>query len=302
LVLIQAKAKEGPLLRAQKLGAGLIAQNQSVLPPFILYRPTSLAEAAALTQEHPEAVIAAGCSDLMAQFREGCEPGVLISLQHVDELRAISQERGVLRIGSLVTHHGGSTSPEILSSLPALAAAWGSIATVRIRYRGTLGGNLLARRFRYELPIIFSALDGHMHFQAGEDLATLPVSSLWDSDAGISGILTSVSVETGTLLWYGYERSMRPVSTVSLAVRKHAVAGLAITAVCGSEYRRPFVLSHAAEASTIAELDADFVGTALAAQLPDEAGDYAGTIAYRRHLVSVLTRRLLARATGNQKK
>ncbi|MFJ5958367.1 FAD binding domain-containing protein [Paenarthrobacter sp. NPDC092416] len=289
-------------MRAQKLGAGLIAQNQSALPPFALYRPTSLAEAVALTHQHPEAVIAAGCSDLVAQFREGCEPEVLISLQHVEELRFVSHEDGVLRIGSMVTHHGGSTSPEIRSSLPALAAAWGSIATVRIRYRGTLGGNLLARRFRYELPIILSSLNAQMLFQGSDHVATLSVPSLWDSDAAIPGILTAATVDTGNLLSFGYERSMRPLTTVALAVREHPESGLVITAVCGSEYRQPFVLSHTAKVATLAELDADSVGAALAAQLPDSAGDFTGTLHYRRHLVGVLSRRLLVSAAGNQQK
>ena len=136
----------------------------------------------------------------------------------------------------------------------------------------------------------------------------LPVSSLWDRDSprdrnlGNAGILTAVAVDTASLLWFGYERSMRPVSTVSLAVRKDPLAGLTVSAVCGSEYRQPFVLSHTAEATDIAELDPVSVGGVLAAQLPDEAGDYAGSIDYRRHLVGVLCRRLLAQATGNQRK
>ncbi|MGO4246806.1 xanthine dehydrogenase family protein subunit M [Paenarthrobacter sp. RAF54_2] len=287
-------------MRGQKLGAGLIAQSQSALPPFILHRPTSLGEAVGLTRHHPKAVIAAGCSDLVAQFREGLEPEVLISVQRIKELREVSNEAGILRIGSLVSHTEGSRSPEILSSVPAFAAAWGSIATVRIRYRGTLGGNLLARRYRYEMPVILSALGAQMLFQGG-DIAALPVSSLWDRTLGNVGILTAVTVDTASLLWFGYERSMRPLSTVSLAVRKNT-AGLTVSAVCGSEYRQPFVLSHTAEATDIAELDPAFVGEVLAAQLPDEAGDYAGSIDYRRHLVGVLCRRLLAEATGNQRK
>ncbi|ABM08060.1 FAD binding domain-containing protein [Paenarthrobacter aurescens] len=288
-------------MRGQKLGAGLIAQSQSALPPFILHRPTSLGEAVALTRQHPEAVIAAGCSDLVAQFREGLEPEVLISVQRIKELRAISNNAGVLSIGSSVSHAEGSRSPDILSTVPALAAAWGSIATVRIRYRGTLGGNLLSRRYRYEMPVILSALGGQMQFHGG-DITTLPVSSLWDRTLGNVGILTAVTVDTASLLWFGYERSMRPLSTVSLAVRKNAVAGLTVSAVCGSEYRRPFVLSHASEATDITELDPVAVGEVVAAQLPDEAGDYTGSIDYRRHLVGVLCRSLLAEATGNQRK
>lgn len=288
-------------MRGQKLGAGLIAQSQSALPPFVLHRPASLGEAEALARQHPHAVIAAGCSDLVAQIREGLEPQVLISVQRVKELRSISHDSGVLRIGSLVSHYEGSKSPEILSSLPALAAAWGSIATVRIRYRGTLGGNLLARRYRYEMPVILSALEGRMHFQGG-DLSALPVSALWDAEHGNAGVMTDVTVDTASLLWFGYERSMRPVSTVAMAIRGNTAPGVTVTAVCGSEYRQPFILSHTADGTAITDLDPASVAEVLAAQLPEEAGDYAGSIDYRRHLVGVLCRRLLAQATGKQRK
>ncbi|XAZ32876.1 FAD binding domain-containing protein [Paenarthrobacter ureafaciens] len=298
-------------MRGQKLGAGLIAQSQSALPPFVLHRPASLGEAEALVRQHPHAVIAAGCSDLMAQIREGLEPQVLISLQGIKELRAVSNDAGTLRIGSLVSHYEGSRSAEIVSSLPALAAAWGSIATVRIRYRGTLGGNLLARRYRYEMPVILSALQARMHFQGG-DLATLPVAELWEGERRSPGVMTAVSVDTASLLWFGYERTMRPVSTVAMAVRSNASGDVTVTAVCGSEYRRPYVLSHTvlshadlshpAGGTAIADLDPASVAEVLAAQLPEEAGDYAGSISYRRHLASVLCRRLLVQATGNQRK
>jgi carbon-monoxide dehydrogenase medium subunit len=119
-------------MRGQKLGAGLIAQSQSALPPFVLHRPASLGEAEALVRQHPHAVIAAGCSDLMAQIREGLEPQVLISLQGIKELRAVSNDAGTLRIGSLVSHYEGSRSPEIVSTLPALAAAPWEATSLRV--------------------------------------------------------------------------------------------------------------------------------------------------------------------------
>lgn len=119
--------------------------------------------------------------------------------------------------------------------------------------------------------------------------------------------MTAVSVDTASLLWFGYERTMRPVSTVAMAVRSNASGDVTVTAVCGSEYRRPYVLSHTvlshpAGGTATADLDPASVAEILAAQLPEEAADYAGSISYRRHLASVLCRRLLVQATGKQRK
>ena len=290
-------------MRTQLLGSGLIAQSQSSLPPFVLHRPASLPEAMETALRKPNALIVAGCSDLVAQFREGLVPDEVVSLQRVPELTEISHENGVLSIGSMVTHHRGSASPVVREVSLALAEAWKSIATVRIRFKATIGGNLMSRRHRYEMPIILSAVDAEMHFCGELGDRRLPVSALWDAEKTPSGLLTKVTVETDSLDWFGYDRSMRPLTTVALSIRSEGPAGLRITATCGSEYRKTFIMSHVQEVAGVWELDARSVASTLVGQLPEEAADYSGTIDYRRHLVGVLCRRLLqsAIATANER-
>lgn len=280
-------------MRTQLLDSGIIAQSQSSLPPFELHRPTSLREAQELIAAKPNAVIAAGCSDLVAQFREGLIPDEVVSILRVSELTQIKHENDVLTIGSLVTHFKGSSSPVVRDVSVALAEAWKSIATVRIRFRATIGGNLMARRHRYEMPIILSAVNANMKFQADTGAHTIPVAALWDSDTPPAGLMTNVTVDTDSLLWFGYDRSMRPLTTVALAIRSEDDNNLRITATCGSEYRKTFIMEHTQRGSTVADIDAGAVASTLAAELPDETADYSGTAEYRRHLVGVLSRRLL---------
>ncbi|KRF14689.1 FAD binding domain-containing protein [Nocardioides sp. Soil796] len=295
-------------MRAQALGAGLVAQTQSSIPPFELHRPGSVAEAVALLAVHPEAVIAAGCTDLTAQLREGRVPRDLISVRRVPDLQQVRHNGGVLRIGAGLTHHEGSRHPVLQATLPSLAAAWADIATVRIRYSATIGGNLLARRFRYEMPVLLGALEAGLEL-AGATEPRRPVDWLWrggdhdgaDHDgAGAGawrtrGLLTGVAIGTSDLLWFGYERSMRPTTTVALAIR--AVDGsLRVTATIGSEYRRPVTVSTTADVAHPADLDPGSVGRAVASRLPDDIEDRAGSAEYRRHLVAVLVGRLVATA------
>lgn len=279
-------------MRMQTLGAGLVAPRQSALTPFVLCRPRTVAEVLVELERHPGAVIAAGCSDLVARFREDCAPGVLISLRQVAELRTSSHADGVLRIGALLTHDQGRSDRVVSHALPALASAWGKIATVRIRFRGTLGGNLMARQFRYEMPVILDSLDAGMVLADSHGERTLPVGSLWE-DAAPFGLLTRAEIDTDSLIWFGYERSMRPLSTVALTIRRGAADELVVTAVCGSEYRRPYRLVHAARDAVVHNLDPTAVSTHLAQQLPDNAGDYNGSVGYRRQLVTVIASRLL---------
>ncbi len=282
-------------MRSHVHGAGLIAQNQSSLAPFRLHRPTSLAEAAALVADDPEAVVAAGCTDLMAQLREGRVPRSMVHLGRVPELGQIEHGDGRLHIGATVTHHQGATSPAVARAVPGLERAWGAIATVRIRYSATIGGNVLARRFRYEMPVMLDALGARLEY-AG--LPPRPTSRLWAGSVtdgegsgawAPQGLLTGITIPTTDLVWFGYERSMRPTITVAAAMRRDGAGGLVVRAVAGSEYRRPYALV----CRTPARFDASGIAEDLAAQVPAEAADYSGSAEYRRHLARVLITRML---------
>ncbi|WP_410872936.1 FAD binding domain-containing protein [Nocardia sp. A7] len=278
-------------MRATVDGSGIVAQSQSALAPFRLYRPESIAEVKAVLAADPEAVIGAGCSDLVARIREGCAPAALVSLRKVAGLTAITHGDGVLRLGSMVTHHEGATSATVATAIPGLAAAWSRIATVRIRYTGTVGGNLMARRYRYEMPLILGALDARLSISDGR---TLVPGDLWTDDT--TALLTDIAVSTADLVWFGYERSMRPTTTVAVAIRRSADATLSVHATAGSEYRRGVSLRADTAATAVADIDAVSTAAVLAAQLPDGVADYTGSAEYRRHLVAVLIRRLLCEA------
>ncbi|MGW0182105.1 FAD binding domain-containing protein, partial [Nocardia sp. NPDC003345] len=168
--------------------------------------------------------------------------------------------------------------------------------TVRIRYTGTIGGNLMARRFRYEMPLLLDALEARTRWLDGR---THDIGDLWTGEP--AGLLTGIAVPTTDLVWFGYERSMRPTTTVALAIRRRAGGTLSVRAVAGSEYRRAVALHADTGSATVAGIDAASTAASLAAQLPDDIADYTGSAEYRRHLVTVLTRRLLSEAAADHR-
>lgn len=285
-------------MRPQSRGAGLITPTQGALAPFDLMRPATLAEARVMLADRPEATVAAGCTDLVAAFREGLAPTVLLSLRRVDELRTMRHADGVLRVGALNTHDDGASHPMLLAALPGLATAWAGIATVRIRFRATIGGNLMARRFRYEMPVILGALDTTMELSTplGERRCTVDEFVRRDAAAPERPtLLHHLTVDTSSLLAFRYDRSLRPVTTVALAVRR-AGDGLRFTSVIGSEYRAAVLVRTEAAAPELADADPAAIAADLAGQLPDRIGDYAGSASYRRRVVEVLLRRQLEAA------
>lgn len=284
-------------MRDQALGAGTVAPTLRSLAPFRLYQPATMDEAVEAIRAEPDLVVAAGCSDLVAGIREGLPIEALMSVRRLPELTRIVHENDTLSVGAAVTHHQAATSSLIGDTIPGLAAAWNQVATVRIRFAGTLGGNLMARRHRYELPILFGALDGRLVFHGG---ASEDAAWLWDGTSGPEHrLLERVEVPTANLLWFGYDRSMRPTTTVAVAIRR-TEGGLDVTAATGSEYRPTYLARTRVDGDLDAITQKD-VAAELAEQLPESAADYSGDIDYRRHLVGVLSRRLLEAATHPEK-
>lgn len=274
------------------LPTGLVAPSQRTIPDFALHRPDTVEEALTAAAA-PGAVYAQGCSDLFAQFREGLRCERLVALDRVTELREVALRGADLEIGAGVSHHEGARDPVVTATLPGLAEGWGLVANHRIRQRATIGGNLMARRTRYELSVMLDALGARLRFESAAGPLDLTPAAVWDRAEPAGGLLRHVLVPGAVGTWFGYARELRPVMTAAVAVR-----GTRVRLTVGSEYRRPHTVD--------TELGAD--PEQAAARLPDTIADYAGSAPYRRRLAAVLLRRLLERhaqqrerATGRER-
>lgn len=113
------------------------------LPTLRYERPATLAEAIELAAQ-PGARVVAGGTDLVPKMKRGqLSAGVLVSLGRVEELRAISNVAGGLRIGSGVRLAELGRNPDLAARWPAVWQAAVQVASPPIRNRATLGGNLL---------------------------------------------------------------------------------------------------------------------------------------------------------------
>ncbi|HVB47663.1 MAG TPA: xanthine dehydrogenase family protein subunit M [Burkholderiales bacterium] len=105
--------------------------------------PHSLAEAMDLLRAG-EATILAGGTDLMPQTQAGrlrFRP-LLMNIQRIPELRGITQQAGVVRIGALTTISELVDSTLVRERLNILWQACDHFASDQIRNAATLGGNL----------------------------------------------------------------------------------------------------------------------------------------------------------------
>jgi len=92
---------------------------------FEYLRPTTINEAISLHETHgTQAKYIAGGTDVMVKIKEGkLSPRYVISLNRLKGLDHIIQEKGELRIGSMVTHRMLELSPIIRKEFPILTDA-----------------------------------------------------------------------------------------------------------------------------------------------------------------------------------
>jgi len=108
-----------------------------------LYEAESAEDAVRLLQEHPEAQIIAGGSDVLVQIREGKRAGAeLVSIYGIDSMRGIRYDgEGAIRIGSLTSFSHIAADPIIREKIPVLGEAVSLVGGPQIRNIGTIGGN-----------------------------------------------------------------------------------------------------------------------------------------------------------------
>lgn len=274
---------------------GWIATSIRTLGDVRIVQPSTIEEAAELLAGPSSPVVLAGGTDLIAQFNEGLAPSTLLSLRRLDALRRIAISAGELRIGSCVTHFAGSGSDTARRAIPGFASAWARVANVRVRMSATIGGNVMARRTRYEMPILLGALQARVAFagSGGGETGVLAIPEARRTGS----LLTEVAIPLDGLVAFDYERSLRPIVTQAASVRRNADRSLAVRVVIGTEAAAPHGFAVETATSDLRELaaNADTLSRAAYRDFPENFSDPLSSNAYLRHTGRVLLRRQLER-------
>ena len=105
-----------------------------------------------------------GGTDIFIQFREGLRPDFVIDLNGIAELEDISLTGNALTIGAGMRHSEGACYDLVEQHIPGVVLGLVLIWQYARSRNGYPGGNLMARRARYEGPILASALEAELAF------------------------------------------------------------------------------------------------------------------------------------------
>ena len=205
-------------MTAAAVSAPAVHRSRKLIPEFRLHRPRSAAAAVEIRNAAGSgAAFMAGGVDLINRMKFGGPVGDVIHLGGIAGLDAIEAVEGGLRFGSLVTHDRMATSPLVRSLLPELALTWPDVANIRIRCKGTVGGNIMARDPAYDFALAVMAAAGRLEFLAADGSAQNLAATAPDGIAG-DGLLTHITLPAAASCRLVFDRSLRPIVTLALGL------------------------------------------------------------------------------------
>ncbi|MFD4325540.1 FAD binding domain-containing protein [Nocardioides sp. NPDC058538] len=278
---------------------------------FDYVAPTTVEEAlAALAQYGDEAKIIAGGQSLLPVLRMRLNaPEWVIDLGRIDSLRGVRDEGAAIFVGAMTRHSDVATDPLVAEHAALVARATATVADEQVRHRGTFGGALAHADPAGDLGAPALALDAEFviagpageRVVAGSDF----FQGLFETAVSDDELLIGVRIPKHTGWTAHYEKFVRvahqwPICAVgaTLKVSGGVIEGAAIGLTnMGSTPLRAAGVEQALVGQQATE-EVVRNAAALAADGAEPPSDLNGDADYRRHLVTVLTRRAITKALG----
>lgn len=265
---------------------------------FLYERPTSLTDAFALLgDEARDAAPLAGGQSLMPMMNfRLAQPGTLVDLSGLDDLRGIALHDGALRIGAMTRYVELAQSDLVAKHAPLITMALPHIAHAAVRNRGTIGGSVALADPAAEMPALLLALDATVTVQSADGLKYYAAQDfflgMYDTALEEGELVTAITIPPA---------AGRRFAFYELARRHgdYAMAGVAVSCSAdGRDHRVAyFSIADRALRATATEAILDAGGASDAAvdaldALPF-AGDLNASDAMKKHLSGVVLKRAL---------
>lgn len=279
---------------------------------FTYLKPGTLKEALSMLADHKdECKIICGGQSLLIVMRQGLlVTDFLIDIKGLSELAYItSDEREGLRIGATTTHRTVEKSDLIKQKYPVLVAVERRLASIQVRNWGTIAGNLAHGDSSGDLAPTLIALDARIKLASSKGSRIIPLEEFYTG-------LFETALEKDELVVEVQIPPVRPKTGTTykkfnLIENDQAIVGVAAAVTIdqnGACKDARVVLSNAGvtpirskngERVLLGKKLSDVLLTEAAEAAANEAdpvSDIHASEEYRRHLINVLTKRMLKQA------
>jgi aerobic carbon-monoxide dehydrogenase medium subunit len=283
---------------------------------FEYHAPKTLPDALGLLKQlGDEAKLLAGGHSLLPMMKlRFAQPGHLIDLGRIPELKGIREEAGTLRIGAMTTENDLIWSKLLQEKCPLLVEGARQISDPQVRYKGTIGGDIAHGDPGNDHPALMLALDASFVLKgaAGERVVAADGFFLGTYDTLLQPgeIMTEIRISVpppGTGYCYAkLKRKIGDFATAAAAVTLRMKSGTVQGVTIALTNVGPTALkARAAEDALRGKAFSDAaVGEAarLAMSICDPVADQRGSAEYRTAMAGEMTRKALreahARAAG----
>jgi carbon-monoxide dehydrogenase medium subunit len=284
-----------------------------VIPPsFAYHAPRSIGEALTLlTELGDDAKLLAGGHSLLPMMKlRFAQPGALIDINRIPELRGIREEGGLIRIGAMSSESDLIASTLLQERLPLLPEAALLIADPQVRNRGTIGGDIAHGDPGNDHPAIAMALDATFVLQGPQGERQVKAVDFFHGTymtaLAENEILTAILVapfQAGT--GYAYQKLKRKTgdwATAGAAVVLRMAGGVVTQVSIGLTNVAPTALrAGAAEAALMGKpLDDATLAQAVQAvrAVCEPAEDLRGDIEYKTAMAGEMVKRAIRAAAA----
>ncbi|MFO0795081.1 MAG: FAD binding domain-containing protein [Candidatus Brocadiaceae bacterium] len=162
-------------------GIGFLVANK-MIPAYFREIPDRLRRIPEISvckgEKTPDFFIAGG-TDIYLQKDELLPESRICILNRRPEMTGIFKKNGYLHIGALTTFEEFAQHTEIIRIIPSIQEYMFQIASLQIRNRATLGGNIINASPIGDMTILLLALESLLVFKDGENSRTVPITSFY---------------------------------------------------------------------------------------------------------------------------
>ncbi len=151
-----------------------------MLPPYFLEMPSRLRKIPKLrVDKGVSEYFVAGGTDVYVQKGDVLPESEIHLLTMDEELKGITPMDGYVRVGALTTFETFASHTEIIRIIPGIQDYMTRIASLQVRNRATVGGNVVNASPVGDVTILLLALGTTLVLKSGEASRTVPLTSFF---------------------------------------------------------------------------------------------------------------------------
>ncbi|KQU52023.1 carbon monoxide dehydrogenase [Bosea sp. Leaf344] len=263
---------------------------------FNYHRPATARQAAGLLSKKEDAKLLAGGHTLLPTMKQRlASPAHLVDLAGCADLKGITRKGRTIVIGAMTTHAEVAASAEVREAIPGLAWLASHIGDPHVRHRGTIGGSVANNDPAADYPAACLALGATIVTNTRKIEADAFFTGLYETALEEGEIITRIVFPLASRAAYAKFRN--PASRYALVgvfvAKRGPEVRVAVTGAGeGGVFR--WAEGEAALRNRFAPKSLD----GLKASADGINSDMHADAEYRAHLIGVMAKEAVARATG----